>query len=229
MTVKVLQLVNSAFFGLRRHMSSPAEAAMLLGLDTIKTLVLWIHVFSNFTCRPVRGFSIERLSEHCLRAGLLAREIARAEAQDARTQEEAMTAGLLHDIGRLVLATNRPDLYEQAHAAAVEQSIPLSQAEHALCGTTHAGMGAYLLGLWGLPFNIVEAVALHHNPQNCGSTAFSPLTAVHAANALLYEGCVEPNSPQLSSLDTNYLAAMGLVPRVEAWRALVSTMTSKAA
>ena len=222
MTAKVLQLVNSAFFGLRRQMSSPTEAAMLLGLETIKTLVLWIHVFSNYRSAPVRGFSIERLSNHCLAAGLLARQIVRAEDGDSRIQEEAMTAGLLHDIGRLVLATNQPALYERVQTLAGQKRITLWQAEQELIGTTHAEIGGYLLGLWGLPFNIVEAVAMHHCPHTCGAKSFSPLTAVHAANVLLHQAQPDASGLTISHIDADYLGNLGMAERLESWSRLIS-------
>jgi HD-like signal output (HDOD) protein len=221
MTAKVLQLVNSAFFGSRRQMSNPTEAAMLLGLDTIKTLVLWIHVFSNYQQPAVRGFSMERLSDHCLSTGLLARQIVQQEDGDAKMRENAMTAGLLHDLGKLLLVVNRPALYEQALTLAEQKRIPLWQAEQEVLGTSHAEIGAYLLGLWGLPFDIVEAVALHHRPQVGGSRSFSPLTAVYAANFLQKE--VTPEAGIISDpIDTAYLAEMRLDHRLPAWRELAS-------
>ena len=229
MTAKVLQFVNSAFFGSRRRMSNPTEAALLLGLETIKTLVLWIHVFSDYSARPLAGFSIEVLSTHCLATGLLARSIARAEGGESRVQEEAMTAGLLHDIGRLVLATNRPDLHQQVAAAAAGQSIPWWEAELSVLGTTHAQMGAYLLGLWGLPFDIVEAVAMHHCPQTCGNSHFSPLTAVHVANALLHQREDPPGGASLPLPDLVYLDALGLAGRLEHWQTLVCDTPAKVA
>ena len=218
MTAKVLQLVNSAFFGSRRQMANPTEAAMLLGLDTIKTLVLWIHVFSNYKQPDVPGFSMERLSNHCLATGLLAQEIVQEEGGDAKTRENAMTAGLLHDLGKLLLVVNRPQLFNQALTLAETKRIAFWQAEQEVFGTTHAEIGAYLLGLWGLPFDIVEAVALHHRPQICGSKAFSPLTAVHAANVIQHEAQPESRAGDLAPADTQYLAELGLEDRLPVWR-----------
>lgn len=222
MTAKILQMVNSAFFGLRRQMSSPTEAAMLLGIETIKTLVLWIHVFSNYKNLPVRGFSIEQLSNHCLATGLLAKKIVREEGGDGKAQDEAMTAGLLHDIGKLVLATSRPAQFDQARAQAVQKRTHCWQAERDIFGTTHAEIGAYLLGLWGLPFNIVEAVAMHHCPSSCGGKVFFPLTAVHAANVIQHLSFPEPESVAVAEVDATYLADLGLADRVKSWHGLAS-------
>jgi putative nucleotidyltransferase with HDIG domain len=224
MTAKVLQLVNSAFFGLRRHVSSPTDAAMLLGLQTIKTLVLWIHVFAHYRegRQTVPEFSLEALSNHSLSTGLLAREIVAAEGGDTHTQDEAMTAGLLHDIGKLVLSMNRPASYECALKLAAEKGIPFHRAEQELHGTSHAEVGAYLLGLWGLPFNIVEAVALHHHPSRCGSRRFSPLLAVHVANVLQGESQTVPGRVPRSALDLDWIAESRCADRLPIWRAMVA-------
>jgi HD-like signal output (HDOD) protein/CheY-like chemotaxis protein len=218
MTAKVLQLVNSAFFGLRRQISNPADAAMLLGMQTIKTLVLWIHVFSHY--REVRqtlpDFSIEALADHSLNTGLLARKIICSEGGHPHAQDEAMTAGLLHDVGKLVLSVSRPASCARAMEHARARQIPLHLAERELFGTSHAEVGAYLLGLWGLPFNIVEAVALHHTPRACGSKALSALLAVHVADAL--QNQQQPDDLADARLDDGWIAETGHGLRLEAWR-----------
>lgn len=216
MTVKILQLVNSAFFGLSRQISSPTDAAMLLGLETIRSLVLWIQVFSQF---PQDGpeFSVGQLSSHSLATGLLAREIVKDQQGDGTMREEAMTAGLLHDLGKLILVANRPGIYVEVRSLALAKGASQGEAEREIMGATHAEIGGYLLGLWGLPFAIVEAVAMHHAPSACGSKAFSPLTAVHVAN-VLQQRDEPPNGCPRSELDEAYLEELGLRDRLDIWR-----------
>ena len=113
MTAKILQMINSAFFGLRREISNPEEAAMLLGTDTILSLVLSVHIFSQFDTSRLPGFSAESLWAHCLWVGKAARLIARAETQDKKLIEECFTAGFLHDAGRVVMASTMPERYQQ--------------------------------------------------------------------------------------------------------------------
>jgi len=216
MTVKVLQLVNSAFFGLQRQISNPTDAAMLLGLETIKSLVLWLQVFSQFP-QNVPGFSINSLSSHSLATGLLARAIVQNMNGDATAKEQAMTGGLLHDLGKLILVANRPTAFTEAITLAREKNLSLSEAERELLGTTHGEMGAYLLGLWGLPFEIVEAVAMHHCPSASTNKNFSPLTAVHVANVLQQEQ--EPAvGIRRSEIDHAYLISLGVENRLDEWR-----------
>jgi len=116
--------------------------------------------------------------------GAFAKRIARAEGAEQKSADYALVAGLLHDVGKLVLAANLPEEYASALAFAAREGIGLPGAEYEVFGATHAEVGAYLLGLWGLPDPIVAATAFHHSPTRSQAKQFSPLTAVHVANAL---------------------------------------------
>jgi putative nucleotidyltransferase with HDIG domain len=216
MTVRILQLVNSAFFGLSRKICSPTEAATLLGMETIKALVLWTHIFSGQSSPDLRRLADE-VSRHSLLTAQLARQIIEWEEGDNQTKESAMTAGLLHDVGKLVLAFNSPAQYRKATLLATRERISPWEAESRIFGTTHAEVGAYLLGLWGLPFDLVEAVAFHHAPSRGGNRAVSGLAAVHIADVLQHES--QPASRlQQSTLDQDFLESLGLSSRIGQWR-----------
>ena len=158
MTAKMLQLVNSAFFGLSYQITNPTEAVMQLGMETIKSLVLAIHIFSELDCAPAWKTQVEKVHHHSLAVGTRAKRIARLERQEKRIIDEAFTAGLLHDIGRLVLIANLPEQYAEAVARAEAEKISLVDAERAVFGVSHAEVGGYLLGLWGLPIAIAEVL-----------------------------------------------------------------------
>ena len=166
MTAKILQLVNSAFFGIPRHISNPAQAAGMLGLDTIKALVLTTGIFSKFEQKRFVHFGIETLWNHSIKTGAIAKKIADKESADKHLSDNAFMAGLLHDVGKLVLMANVPDKYKAVIETIKEQNITLNQAEQSVFGTSHAEVGAYLAGLWGLPDAIVEAVAFHHQSKS---------------------------------------------------------------
>jgi HD-like signal output (HDOD) protein/ActR/RegA family two-component response regulator len=218
MTAKMLQLVNSAFFGLRRHVSSPGEAVKLLGLDTIKALVLSMQIFSHFDHQQEGAFALDVLWQHSLATSTCAKRIAQEEQQDRHVVDHAFMAGLLHDVGTLILAANLPDLYRATRVQAQAHGTTVWEAERALLGTTHAEVGAYLLGLWGLPDPIVEALAFHHCPSACPDQRFSPLTAVHIANALVHtEDSTEAGGTAVA-LDSAYVAQLGLSERLSTWR-----------
>ena len=218
MTAKMLQLVNSAFFGLRRHVSSPVEAVKLLGLDTIKALILSMQIFSHFDRKQEGAFSLDVLWQHSLATSTCAKRIAQEEHQDRHVADHAFMAGLLHDVGKLVLVANLPELYSAALVQAQEHGTTEWEAEHALLGTTHAEVGAYLLGLWGLPDPIVEALAFHHCPSACPDQRFSPLTAVHIANVLVHTEDSTEARGALAALDSAYVAQLGLSERLASWR-----------
>ena len=213
MTAKILQLVNSAFFGLPRRVSSPVEAAVLLGTDTIKALVLSVGIFSQY--RGVE-FAIDELVRHSMAVGTGARRIAEAQRVSQECCDNSFMAGLLHDIGKLVLVQSFPEQYREITKIAEQAKIPLWQLEMEVLGASHADVGAYLLGIWGLTDSIVEAVAYHHAPHQCVAHAFSPLTAVHAAD--VFEGEQTPKQGFQLSLDEAYLQRLGLADRIGCWR-----------
>jgi HD-like signal output (HDOD) protein len=221
MTAKILQLVNSAFFGLPQPMSNPAEAVTYLGLSTVRALVLSLQVFSQFKDPHLAGFSLNALADHCWTTAVFARRIARVERCDSKTIDQCFIAGLLHDVGRLILADGLTEQYTKVWNEARQNKLPLWEVEQKEFGATHADVGAYLLGLWGLPNPIVEAVALQHRPGLCIAPGFSPLAAVHIASALAHEQ--EGAAPDSIHIDHDYLAKNGLADRLADWRDICLT------
>ncbi len=219
MTAKILKLVNSAFFGLGRQISSATEAVSYLGMDTIKSLVLSIHAFSQFAPAKLGTFSIDALWAHSQNTAGLAKEIARIEDAGQKLMDESFVAGMLHDTGKLVLASNFPAEYDQVLPTVTAGSLAMLAAEERTFGANHAEVGGYLLGLWGLPVPVVEAIALHHQPGKCPHLAFSPLTAVHAANALINFPPPPDHKSMVEELDLKYLGRLGLDSRLGYWRA----------
>ncbi len=184
MSAKILQLVNSAFFGHFSHVESPAKAVHLLGLETVKALVLSLHIFSQYEDKTGLPFSLDSLWKHSMYVGNLAKEIAIAELQDKKTCDYAFIAGLLHDIGKLILAVNMPDKYKKAIEISNQEGVELYRAEAKVFKTSHAEIGGYLMGLWGLPGPVVEAIVYHHHPECYPCNEFDALAAVYAANTL---------------------------------------------
>lgn len=218
MSAKMLQLVNSAFFGLRQRITTPDQAVLYLGLDTVKALALSARVFAQFDTSRVPSFSIEALSNHSLATGLLAQRIVEAENQPS-VASDAFLAGLLHDIGKLILVATLSEQYEMVLRLCQEDQIAECKAEREVFEVTHAEVGGYLLWLWGFDESIVEAVAFHHEPSRSSHSGLSALTAVHAANAL--EG--ERHGPcSDTTLDLDYLARLNLESRPPMWRAMLA-------
>ena len=218
MTTKILQLVNSAFFGLSQQVTSPSEAVIYLGLSTIRALVLSLQVFSQFEQKSIQGFSIDALAQHCWMTGVVARRIAEIEHSDPKLDDQCFLAGLLHDVGQLILATGLPDQYARTLERARTEGQSLWEVEKSEFGATHAEVGAYLLGLWGLPNPVIEAVALHHRPADATVGKFSPVIAVHVANVFVHDQTgTHPEWPG-NQMDLACLTKLGLDGKVEMWR-----------
>jgi len=218
MTARILKLANSAFFGFGREISDVSEGVTYLGTETIKSLILFSNAFSEYENLNLPGFSVESLWHHSLETANASKSVALYEDTERKPAEEAYIAGLLHDVGKLVLAANLPQQYQEAISIARQEKVPLSVAERKVFNADHADVGGYLLGLWGLPVPVVEAIALHHRPSAAIQKRFSPLTALHVGNTM-----VTPEKPVIadippSPLDENYLAELKLSHRMNLWR-----------
>jgi len=223
MTAKILQMVNSAFFGLRRHVSNPADAVSLLGIDIVKSLALSIQIFSQFANIRIPGLTLEELWQHNMSVAVLAKQIAKLENQSTQVIEESFTAGLLHECGKLILAARLPKEYGSMLATMKSENLKVVEAERKVFGATHPEVGAYLLGLWGLPDSIVEAVAFHQAPTQCPAQEFTPLTAVCIADYLTDQANpTELDSSVNADEVLNYLTRLGLKDRLTRWEELRS-------
>lgn len=180
-TAKVLQIVNSAFFGPARRVTSIEQAVMYLGFPAVRNLAMCAEVFAHRPSnRTVAPLSLERLQQHANRVAAVVHTLTAGTALD----DDAVLAALLHDIGYWVLVQERPQELEKALELAIAERIPMHEAEMRVLGASHAEVGAYLLGLWGLPYTIVEAVARHHTPQSVRIAKFDVLAALTVAMAL---------------------------------------------
>ncbi|MEW6660229.1 MAG: HDOD domain-containing protein [Thermodesulfobacteriota bacterium] len=218
MKLKILQLVNSAFFGYCRHISSPAQAVELLGLETVKALVLSAKIFSQMDRSSMTVLAMDRIWAHRLATGVFAKTIATAEKCERAVADDAFMAGMLHDVGKLILAVNLPKQYKEALAGPRGNGASVLEAERQAFGVTHAEVGAYLLSLWGLPFPIVEAVAFHHVPGRCPQKKMGPLTAVHVGNCQEY--AINGQEDDKCQIDAAYLNELKILPRIPPWQAL---------
>jgi HD-like signal output (HDOD) protein len=225
MVTKILQVVNSPLYGLRTQISNPAQAVALLGLDAIKSLVLSTKVFQQFDQSKLPFFSLEVLWMHGMSVGAHARSIAKVEQAERTLQEDALTAGLLHDVGILILASNFPDKYTEMLAAMQSHGSFEWETEKHVLGCTHGELGGYLLGTWGLPEAVVEAVAFHHQPSICIHSSLTPLAAVHFADVVAEEAETEAQGLDPVPPDLDYLTLAGQVEKLQVWRAACQQRT----
>lgn len=226
MTAKVLQLVNSAYFGVGLRgggrIASVEQALVLLGFNTVQYLALASSLFSLYSARDdFYGFSLSLLQEH----SLLTARIAARLLPGRVASEEAFVAGLLHDAGKLILAGHHPERYRKVMSTAAREAVPLTLLETGEFGASHPEIAAYLFGTWGLPTVIVEAVAFHHDPSAAGRSTFDATGAVHVAEILAHEVTRPANdaSGRQAALDGAYLETTGVAAQLPGWRALATS------
>lgn len=194
---RVLKLANSAFYGLPRTVSDIQEAVMYLGTGMISALVLTMHIYGQL---PIPGFDIEPLWKHGMAVSALARQAARKARCPTQEISAASTAGLLHDIGQLVLLSNLPDCYLPLFRQAGNDEQQLVELEREAFGVDHAELCAHLLSLWQLPDSVVEAVASHHQPLDIGEGAVTAAPeALRVAEWMMHTALNSPDSDDLAS------------------------------
>jgi len=218
MTAKILQVVNSVFFGLPQRISNPRQAVMLLGLEAIKSLVLSVKIFSEFSHKKFSWFNIDAVFKHSICVSTHAKTIVKSEQMHQDLINYSLMAGLLHDLGKLILATNFKDTYQQVLTESRNSDQQLWELENARFGTSHAEIGAYLMGLWNLENPIIEAIAFHHCPSKSVSSKLGLLTAVHVANALDHEEDGPEDEEVELPCDNEYLNRLGVSDRITEWR-----------
>ncbi len=186
MSAKILQLVNSSFFGIPRNIESVQQAATMLGLNTLKTLILSEKIFESSGEVEKSGLKLVAFAEHSQRIAGLARAIAVEFGLSRAEAENAFMAGSLRNVGKLVLASSFPDRYANVMVA-TDGGESFADAEIAEFGVSHSMAGAYLLGLWGLPSSIVNSVLRHFSFESeCPNTLSSDVclqVAVQIVNA----------------------------------------------
>jgi HD-like signal output (HDOD) protein len=187
-------------------------------MNTLRSVLVASSVFDQLASNVGTRYSASAAVSHGRKVAAAARLIAHTEHAPRAMVDGCFTAGLLHDIGKLVLAACLPESFHRI----APQPVTLDD-ERATFGATHAEVGAYLLGLWGLPDAAVEAARLHHSPADSPSRKFLPLTAAHVANCLVPRVGAEGAAPS-APLDEAYLAELGLSERLPIWRAAVQQL-----
>jgi putative nucleotidyltransferase with HDIG domain len=211
MTANIMKLVNSAFFGSRRPITTIDRAVAYLGMDTLGALVLGHSVFQSGVATGIAGFSLEQLWRHSEQTAAAARAIALSENLSAAQADEAFLAGVLHDVGKVIFATKASALASDTSAADVVAQMEVH----------HAEVGAYLLGLWGFPNSIVEAVAFHHTPSLASENGFGLAGIVHVADRLVHLKDEARCARTDTGLLPGYLEGLGLAYRLPTWSAAI--------
>lgn len=165
MTVKILKVINSAYYGLATKINSVGQSVVYLGINTVKNLALGFAAVGILPRMNAAGFDIQRYLLHSLLVASLARQLATQNAKGEVDPGDCYIAGLLHDFGKAVFAQFMAAEFREAMQMTVEQGIPLHEAELATIGADHAFVGAMLVKRWQFPDSMVECIRDHHNPE----------------------------------------------------------------
>ena len=226
LSANLLRVVNSSFYGFARRVSAPEQAVSLLGFRVVRSLALSVHLFTALTSDQQAGFSLQGLWDHCLRVSGLAQAIARAEGLPVEVCEQATVAGLLHDVGKLVASVLLPTEYGEVLRLARDEGVRLVEAEKRLLGFTHAEVGCFLMGLWGVAVPVTQALAHHHAPAGRES-ALGVVTVVHIANVLEHRAVVYNTQYVLPELDREHLQVLGVADTISRWEELAANLSAE--
>jgi putative nucleotidyltransferase with HDIG domain len=223
MTAKILQFVNSPCLGLADPVTNAEHAIAILGINQVRPFVLSAGVFAECDGLGEWRYAAADLMRHSVQVAVRARGIAASEMHDPTQADYAFLAGMLHDLGKLILMRYRAEPYRSAIRSSRESGLPMWQTERTEVTADHAELGAYLLALWGLPSPVVEAVLFHHHPTEIHSDGFTTALAVHAANAIEHRPRrAITSSLDLPELDYDYISSSGFAERLESWIAIPS-------
>jgi len=221
MTVKILQVANSAFFGASNRVSSPVHAVQVLGLDLIQSLVLSCQIFSKSNLSKKKELLAEKIWKHSVNVAGLSTALAKVEKVKRDIENYSFTAGLLHEVGKIVILDNLPEIYQEYLLKLEADNRSELEIEKEVFGSSCAQIGAYLIGLWGLPDPIVEAIIYHETPSKCISKTPSALTFVHVANVLVQGAAEGPMQEVPDRLDQKYLEEIGMLDRFSKWKKIL--------
>jgi len=217
LTAKVLQIANSPVFGVAQEIVNPGQAATILGLDMLRSLVLSVKAFDTFQAAKLAPRTLETVWDHSLKVAHYTRAILECERFDRAMTDQGFLAGMMHDSGELVLALNRPDRFAAARTLAQRDRCDRFRMETRLFGASHERVGAHLLARWGMPTAVVEGVAFHHEPQKLVLDEFSIAIAVHVADQFAQVDLRRREVDDVPGIHRETLQRIGRETRLELW------------
>lgn len=178
----ILRLVNSAYYGNLRHISSINHATVILGFEMVKTIAMGVAIYNDKTAGPT-GFDREQFWIHSLGVATLSREIAQRMPEDKRPQlDTVFLSGLLHDVGKVIFDNYFTEDYFKASELAHSEGIWIREAEQRILKMDHCEAGFFLARKWQFPAPVVEVIRFHHNLAKCSERNAALCHVVHAAD-----------------------------------------------
>ena len=202
---RILRMVNSAYYGLPNHVSSIAQAVQLLGRQRLKQILIGSVLSSVFQRKPGVNFPAQEFWQHSIKTAIIARKLAE-DIEEIAEPESLFTAGILHDIGQLIMLDKAFEAMNEAKQMANNQRISILEAESQLTGVNHAEVGEALIRHWGLPEILSESVAEHHTTDHQGKNK-------EAAHILYLANCLAESVPPIDEDETREMLS-----RIPGWQ-----------
>jgi HD-like signal output (HDOD) protein len=212
------RLANSSALARRRTVTNVKEAVMWIGTNMLKNVILAAEALPSFARGQVPRSLFEDIEKHATLCGAVASRL----VDDKFMSENAFLAAALHDTGQMVLALKDPDRYLAILGEARKSRLSLETLEQAAFGMSHSAVGAFLLGTWGLPYPVAEAVAWHHRPSQVRTKRIDVIGAVHIADVLVDEHYGRADAV----FDEAYLDMIDGRRHLDRWRKLVADVAS---
>ncbi|MHC8491872.1 HDOD domain-containing protein [Thalassospira sp. SM2505] len=228
LTTEVLKLTNSSYFAVTQNVASVSHAVRMLGMETLKALALFVGLYRGFDGPPGQAANLKRLCHRSQQIGVTAALIAEYEKLPREICHAVPSIGMLSHIGTLILYTNRANEMDAVTKRVEAEGISIDQAETEQFGAGHAEIGAYLLGLWGFPAPVVQAVAYHHRPMDLPHKEMNALTSIYVAQHLAREIADQDKGRAVENLiDMDYLSLIGKADRLEEWKNIARIVSLK--
>lgn len=200
MVARILKLVNSSFYGFQSQINTVSHAVVILGFKTMQNAILSVSIIESFPIKKeVEGFELTSFWEHSVAVAVISMKL--AEMEKMQNPEEYFTAGLLHDIGKVVMVNFFPEMFVQVWQTMKAKNIPFHRAEADYLDTSHAKIGNYLARKWRLPDALVDTIRCHHDIKKRLANR-EMVQIVHAADILanVWQGSLR-EQPILKSMD----------------------------
>ncbi len=207
MVFKILKLVNSAFFGLRSKVSNIPNAVILLGFNTVRNAIVTVSILDAFSVEDVsKGFDITDFWKHSVAVAVTSRYI--AERTKLHIPDDCFIGGLLHDIGKIILAQYFQDSFKKIYKSTQENNLTFYDAEKNEFPVNHAQIGGHLAKKWQLPAGLVDSIRYHHDVRKSAND-LNLLMIIHVADIIVNGYRSDSNGgPDLSEIYPDAMKAM---------------------
>ena len=198
MVTKILRLVNSTFYGFRSKIKNIPHAIIILGFNNVRNALVSVSIIKSFSEKKgFEGFEIKDFWKHSIAVGVISKYLSEESKLDS--PDDCFVAGLLHDVGKVVLSQHFTELFGLVWKSIQEDGLSFYEAEKELLPANHVQIGAHLAKKWQFPASLIESITYHHDIRKTVSN-LDQLVIVHTANTIMNNYEADPNTAPDSSV-----------------------------